>query len=145
MNVPYITYAFALVTTQLPVIQTKSSLADAPRVREPEATMPSFTEDEWAGMDVSIRRGNDHDPSWFAGVENDPRVRDATDFDLVIVGAGISGCVFAERASRELGLKPLIVDNRDHIGGNCYDFINGKGIRVSQYGVHLFHTQHERV
>jgi len=145
MNVPYITYAFALVTTQLPVIQTKSSLADAPRVREPEATMPSFTEDEWAGMDVSIRRGNDHDPSWFAGVENDPRVRDATDFDLVIVGAGISGCVFAERASRELGLKSLIVDKRDHIGGNCYDFINGKGFRVSQYGVHLFHTRHERV
>lgn len=96
--------------------------------------------DEWAGVDVSCRRGNDHDPSWFAGL--DARCEDV---DLVIVGAGISGCVFASRASRELGLRSLVVDKRDHIGGNCYDFINAKGFRVSQYGVHLFHTKHARV
>ena len=48
-------------------------------------------------------------------------------YDMVIVGAGISGCVFAERGSRELGLKSLIIDKRDHIGGNCYDFVNKAG------------------
>ena len=100
-------------------------------------------ENEWAGMDVSVRRGNEHDPAWFSGVSS-LKLPDS-EFDLVIVGAGISGCVFASRASKELGLKSLIVDKRDHIGGNCYDFINSKGFRVSQYGVHLFHTKHERV
>ena len=95
-------------------------------------------------MDVSVRRGNDHDPSWFAGVASDARIRDR-EFDLVVVGAGISGCVFASRASRELGMKTLLVDKRDHVGGNCYDFVNAKGFRVSQYGVHLFHTKHARV
>ena len=66
-------------------------------------------------------------------------------FDLIIVGAGISGCVFAEQASRRFNLKSLIIDKRDHIGGNCYDFINNHGLRVSQYGVHLFHTKFSRV
>ena len=104
----------------------------------------SLDSDEWAGMDISVRRGNDHDPSWFAGLD-DRITAPAAPFDLVIVGAGISGCVFAQRASKELGLRSLIVDKRDHIGGNCYDFVNAKGFRVSQYGVHLFHTVHERV
>jgi UDP-galactopyranose mutase len=102
--------------------------------------MTSNGADEWAGMDLSVRRGNDHDPSWFAGIDG----LEAS-YDMVIVGAGISGCVFAERGSRELGLKSLIIDKRDHIGGNCYDFVNKRGFRVSQYGVHLFHTRHERV
>ena len=96
--------------------------------------------DEWAGMDLSVRRGNDHDPSWFAGLNGL-----ANEYDMIIVGAGISGCVFAERGSKELGLRSLIIDKRDHIGGNCYDFINKHGFRVSQYGVHLFHTKFERV
>ena len=108
----------------------------------PRYEMPP-DDDEWAGVDVSCRRGNDHDPSWFAPLS---RLIDAdVEYDLVIVGAGISGCVFAQRASAELGLRSLIVDKRDHIGGNCYDFINARGFRVSQYGVHLFHTKHERV
>ena len=102
----------------------------------------SLSADEWAGVDVSCRRGNDHDPSWFAGL--DERVASGDGFDLVIVGAGVSGCVFAQRAS-ELGMRSLIVDKRDHIGGNCYDFINARGFRVSQYGVHLFHTNDARV
>merc|ERR550532_3852498 len=39
----------------------------------------------------------------------------------------------------------LIIDKRDHIGGNCFDFVNSHGIRESKYGAHLFHTQFERV
>ena len=102
--------------------------------------MTTLGADEWAGMDLSVRRGNDHDPSWFSGLSNLEE-----HYDMIIVGAGISGCVFAERGSRELGLKSLIIDKRDHIGGNCYDFINKHGFRVSQYGVHLFHTKFDRV
>eukprot|EP00928_Gymnodinium_smaydae_P040008 TRINITY_DN2720_c0_g1_i3.p1 TRINITY_DN2720_c0_g1~~TRINITY_DN2720_c0_g1_i3.p1 ORF type:complete len:465 (+),score=72.73 TRINITY_DN2720_c0_g1_i3:83-1477(+) len=65
--------------------------------------------------------------------------------DLLIVGAGLSGCVLAERCSKELGMSSLIIDKRDHIGGNCYDFVNEAGIRESKYGAHLFHTKFERV
>jgi len=54
------------------------------------------------------------------------------EYDLVIIGAGLSGCVFAERATREHGKRCLIVDKRDHIGGNCYDYIDEHGIRVSE-------------
>ena len=53
-------------------------------------------------------------------------------YDFVIVGAGLSGAVFAERAAREHGKRSLVIDKRDHIGGNCYDYIDEHGIRVSQ-------------
>ena len=58
--------------------------------------------------------------------------------DLLIVGAGLSGAVLAERCSKELGMSSLILDVRDHIGGNCYDYIDSHGIRASKYGAHLF-------
>ena len=66
-------------------------------------------------------------------------------YDLVIVGAGLAGGVIAERAATLLGKRSLIIDKRDHIGGNVYDFIDEHGFRVSKYGVHLFHTKSERV
>jgi len=66
-------------------------------------------------------------------------------YDLVIVGAGLSGAVIAERASSQLGLTSLVIDKRSHIGGNCYDFIDEHGIRISLYGVHIFHTKYPRV
>jgi len=65
--------------------------------------------------------------------------------DLLIVGAGLSGAVIAERCSKELGMTSLVLDVRDHIGGNCYDFVEEHGIRTSKYGAHLFHTKYERV
>ena len=67
------------------------------------------------------------------------------DVDLLIVGAGLSGAVLAERCSRELNMTSVVVDKRDHIGGNCYDYVSPDGIRCSKYGAHLFHTQFERV
>ena len=39
----------------------------------------------------------------------------------------------------------LVIDKRDHIGGNCYDYLDEHGIRTSKYGVHIFHTKHDRV
>ena len=65
--------------------------------------------------------------------------------DLLIVGAGLSGAVIAERCSKELGMTSLILDQRDHIGGNCHDYLEEHGIRASKYGAHLFHTQHQHV
>eukprot|EP00746_Dinoflagellata_sp_MGD_P156722 gnl/MRDRNA2_/MRDRNA2_85948_c0_seq1.p1 gnl/MRDRNA2_/MRDRNA2_85948_c0~~gnl/MRDRNA2_/MRDRNA2_85948_c0_seq1.p1 ORF type:complete len:468 (-),score=93.23 gnl/MRDRNA2_/MRDRNA2_85948_c0_seq1:388-1791(-) len=65
--------------------------------------------------------------------------------DLLVVGAGLSGAVIAERCSKELGMTSLVIDCRDHIGGNVYDYIDSHGIRASKYGAHLFHTQFERV
>jgi len=65
--------------------------------------------------------------------------------DLLIVGCGLSGAVIAERCSKELGMTSLMLDVRDHIGGNCYDYVEGHGLRASKYGAHLFHTKFERV
>jgi len=67
------------------------------------------------------------------------------EYDLIVVGSGLSGSVIAERASSQLGLRSLVIDKRDHIGGNCYDYVDQHGIRVSKYGVHLFHTKYPRV
>ena len=67
-------------------------------------------------------------------------------YDTCIVGAGLSGTVFAERTANLLGRKVLVMDSRPHIGGNCYDFIDQKtGILRNQYGSHLFHTKIKRV
>jgi UDP-galactopyranose mutase len=64
--------------------------------------------------------------------------------EVVVIGAGISGAVLAERYAHR-GKKVLILEKRDHIGGNCYDYINDDGILVSKYGAHLFHTNDEEV
>jgi len=64
--------------------------------------------------------------------------------DIVIIGAGISGAVLADRYAN-LGKKVLIIEKRDHIAGNCYDYIDENGILVSKYGAHLFHTNEEDV
>lgn len=65
-------------------------------------------------------------------------------YDIIIVGAGISGSVIAERYA-SVGKKVLIIEKRDHIGGNCYDYKDENDILVSKYGAHLFHTQHPEV
>jgi UDP-galactopyranose mutase len=66
-------------------------------------------------------------------------------FDWLIVGAGFSGCVIAERIASQLGERVLIVENRDHIGGNAYDYFDENGILVHKYGPHLFHTNSKKV
>lgn len=66
-------------------------------------------------------------------------------YDFLIVGAGLSGAVVAERLAAGLDKKILIIDQRDHIGGNCYDWRDNNGILVHKYGPHIFHTQNEEV
>lgn len=67
-------------------------------------------------------------------------------YDYLIIGCGLSGVVIAEQIANRLNKKVLIIDKREHIGGNCYDYIDEKtGIRINKYGAHLFHTNNKRV
>lgn len=66
-------------------------------------------------------------------------------FDWLIVGAGYSACVLAERIANELGQRVLIVERRKHIAGNAYDYYNEQGILVHKYGPHIFHTKSKKV
>ena len=67
-------------------------------------------------------------------------------YDIIIVGAGLSGIVIGERFASQQNKKILIIDKRNHIGGNCYDYIDSEtGILMNQYGAHLFHTNDEEV
>jgi len=64
----------------------------------------------------------------------------ANKYDAVIVGAGLSGCVLAERIANELNKKILLIDRRNHIAGNCYDSYMNNGVLVHRYGPHYFRT-----
>ena len=66
-------------------------------------------------------------------------------FDWLIVGAGFTGAVLAERLASQKNQKILIVDKRDHIGGNAYDYYDENHILVHKYGPHIFHTNNRRV
>jgi UDP-galactopyranose mutase len=66
-------------------------------------------------------------------------------FDYLIVGAGFSGLVMAERLAREFGAKSLIVEKRGHIGGNAQDEYDSHGVLVHKYGPHYFRTNSDRI
>jgi UDP-galactopyranose mutase len=66
-------------------------------------------------------------------------------FDYMIVGAGFAGCVLAERLASVGNKKVILVEQRDHIGGNAYDYFNSHGILVHKYGPHIFHTNSKKV
>jgi UDP-galactopyranose mutase len=61
-------------------------------------------------------------------------------FDFLVVGAGFSGSVLAERLAAGSGKRVLVIDRRPHIAGNAYDRLDGAGILIHQYGPHIFHT-----
>ena len=66
-------------------------------------------------------------------------------FDYLIVGAGFAGSVLAERLATQANKKVLIIDKREHIGGNAYDYYNNDGILIHKYGPHIFHTNSKEV
>ena len=68
-----------------------------------------------------------------------------SDYDAIVVGAGFAGATIAERFANDLNKRVLIVDKRDHIAGNMYDYIDDNGILVHKYGPHLFHTNLDNV
>ena len=68
-------------------------------------------------------------------------MKDYKKFDVLVVGAGISGSTLAERFA-SIGKKVLIIDKRNHIAGNCYDYTDKNGILVPLYGPHFLHTDY---
>jgi UDP-galactopyranose mutase len=67
-----------------------------------------------------------------------------TSTDFLIVGAGFSGLVVAERLSAA-GWKCVVVDKREHLGGNAYDRYDDAGVLVHEYGPHYFRTNSPRI
>jgi UDP-galactopyranose mutase len=66
-------------------------------------------------------------------------------YDYLIVGAGFAGSVLAERLASQHGARVLLLDRREHVGGNAYDEKDAAGILYHKYGPHIFHTNSEQV
>lgn len=66
-------------------------------------------------------------------------------YDYLVVGAGFAGSVMAERLAAASGKRVLVVDRREHIGGNAYDHTDAAGLLVHRYGPHIFHTNSDDV
>jgi UDP-galactopyranose mutase len=69
----------------------------------------------------------------------------AQDWDWVVVGCGLTGASFARGLVDSTDARVLVVDRREHIGGNVYDYTDSSGVRVQRYGAHIFHTSSEPV
>jgi UDP-galactopyranose mutase len=65
--------------------------------------------------------------------------------DWLVVGAGLSGATFAERAANVAGARVLVVERREHIGGNAFDANDEYGVRIHRFGAHIFHTSSVKV
>lgn len=65
--------------------------------------------------------------------------------ECIVVGSGLAGVVIAEQIATKLNKKVLIIEKRNHIGGNCYDFKDENNILIHKYGPHLFHTNDKEV
>ncbi|MFM7390290.1 MAG: UDP-galactopyranose mutase [Vampirovibrionales bacterium] len=63
----------------------------------------------------------------------------------IVVGAGYSGAVIAERLASQLNEPVLVLDKKPHIAGNSYDYKDENGIHIHKYGSHIFHTQSDEV
>jgi UDP-galactopyranose mutase len=104
----------------------------------------------WAAMRAEIdaarkRKSKDLQPA--SKLPMSRKLWSASDepFDYLVVGAGFSGAVVAERLASQLGKRVLVIDKRPHIGGNTYDFYNDDGVLVHRYGPHIFHTSSQKV
>jgi UDP-galactopyranose mutase len=80
-----------------------------------------------------------------SGSAKSRRSAPAQGFDYLVVGAGFAGSVLAERLANESGKRILVVDKRNHIGGNAYDCYDESGILIHKYGPHIFHTNSKEV
>lgn len=66
-------------------------------------------------------------------------------YDSIVVGAGIAGATVARKLAEEGAKKVLVIERRNHIGGNCFDELDENGILIHTYGPHIFHTEDEEV
>ena len=69
----------------------------------------------------------------------------ADSYDMIVVGAGYAGSVCARRLAEACGFHVAVIERRDHIAGNAYDYVDDAGILVHKYGPHIYHTQSDRV
>jgi UDP-galactopyranose mutase len=73
------------------------------------------------------------------------RISPCLEYDYLIVGCGFAGSVLAERLASQHGARILMIDKRDHVGGNAYDEKDEAGILIHRYGPHIFHTNSDEV
>lgn len=66
-------------------------------------------------------------------------------YDSIVIGAGIAGITAARQLAEKGNQKVLVIEKREHIGGNCYDRLDDYGILIHEYGPHIFHTNMEDV
>ena len=66
-------------------------------------------------------------------------------YDCLVIGTGFAGAVAARELAERGGKRVLVLERRDHIGGNAYDCIDSAGVLIHQYGPHIFHTSDRRV
>ena len=66
-------------------------------------------------------------------------------FDCLVIGAGYAGAVAARELAERGGMRVLVLERRDHVGGNAYDCLDGHGVLIHKYGPHIFHTGSKRV
>lgn len=94
----------------------------------------------------AVKKSESMEPFDAAGLPYTKSIPDSKNYDVCIIGAGLSGAVIAERYASVLGKTSVVMDVRKHIGGNCYDFREPfSGIMMNLYGAHLFHTNLDRV
>lgn len=68
-----------------------------------------------------------------------------SDYDAIIVGAGFAGATVARELAERGGKRVIVLESRDHVGGNAYDRLDDAGVLIHQYGPHIFHTVDARV
>jgi UDP-galactopyranose mutase len=66
-------------------------------------------------------------------------------YDTLVVGAGYAGSVMARELAERAGQRVLVIDRRDHIAGNAYDYRDEHGVVCHRYGPHIFHTNSRKV
>src|SRR4051812_49740637 len=69
----------------------------------------------------------------------------SSSYDILVVGAGYAGSIVAERMATQCGRRVLVIDRRDHIAGNAYDYFDEHGVLVHKFGPHIFHTKSTKV
>ncbi|GBG29018.1 Amine oxidase flavin-containing A [Hondaea fermentalgiana] len=109
--------------------------------QEPMSSLIPFMQRTDSVHEKTVDLASDHFPNVLA-----MQLEDLGHYDILIIGAGLSGTVLADLYARKHGKKVLIIERRPHIGGNCFDFREEEtDILVNLYGAHLFHTGKEDV
>ncbi len=136
-------------------------IANAPEefVQQAEAELALCDKTAWLAQADAFLANNSWDNTWQQMVQlidgrlaakqayhiNKKKIKNEPMFDYIIAGAGFAGSVLAERLATKANKKVLLIDKRNHIGGNTYDYYNNDGILIHKYGPHIFHTNSKEV